>query len=159
MEGATHPRKAAICNVTNDSVTLVFGVSGRPDQACREALLAACAVEQDLHALAELCARQFGARPEFGICAHVGVAALSDADGEVPHQRVAAGPAVREMQRLRRAGTRQAEKIVLSTELLHQAGATPWIQGGIEARRLEGSTQPGAIAVPSLQGIARVLAG
>ena len=159
VESATHPRRAAICNVTNDSVTLVFGVSGRPDQACREALLAACAVEQDLHALAELCARQFGARPEFGICAHVGVAALSDADGEVPHQRVAAGPAVREMQRLRRAGTRQAEKIVLSTELLHQAGATPWIQGGIEARRLEGSTQPGAIAVPSLQGIARVLAG
>ena len=159
VESATQPRKVAICNVTSDSVTLAFGVSGEPDQACREALLAACSVEQGLHALAELCGRQFGARPEFGICAHVGIAALSDVDGEVPHQRVAAGPAIREMQRLRQAAARLEEKIVLSTDLLRHAGAAPWMQDGIEARRLDESTHAAAIAVSSLQGIAGHLAG
>ncbi|MCK9685164.1 2Fe-2S iron-sulfur cluster-binding protein [Scleromatobacter humisilvae] len=157
VESATHARKAAICNITGDSVTLAFGVAGRPDQACREALLAARAIEQALDTLADVCARQFGARPEFGICVHVGIAALSDVDGAVPHQRVAAGPAVRETQGLQQAVLRQEEKIVLSTDLLRHAGAEAWMPGGVEARRVEGSTHPAAMAVPSLQGIDRYL--
>jgi adenylate cyclase len=159
VEGATQQRRVAICNIGSDSVTLAFGVAGQPEQACREALLPAFSVEQGLDALAELCARQFGARPEFGICAHVGIAALSNVEGEVPHQRVAAGPAVREMQRLRQAAAQQGAKVVLSADLLRHAGAGAWVQAAVDAAGLAGPTHPGAVTVSSLQGIARYLAG
>ena len=158
VETVAHRRRSAICNVTNDSITLAFGISGRPDQACREALSAARAVEQGLDALAESCARQFGAQPEFGICAHVGIAALGDADGEVPHQRIAAGPAVRQLQQLRQAAARSQERIVLSDDLLRHAGAEPWMEARLEARSLGESAHPAAVAVSSLQDISRHLA-
>ena len=155
VEGAAPRRKVAICNVTHDSVTLAFGASGRPDAACREALRAAFAIERSLDALAELCARQFGARPAFGICAHVGVAALSDDDNDASHHRVAAGPAVRELQQLRQASAQGDDGIVLSTELLRRAGLPSSVSEA--ARPLQGSAHPAAISVPSLQGIARAL--
>ena len=155
VESAANPRKAAICNVANDSVTLAFGASGRPDAACREALLAASAIERGLDALAELCARQFGARPEFGICMHVGIAALSGGDGDAAHHRVAAGPAVRELQQLRQATAQLDDRIILSTELLRRTGSVASTPA--QGRPLEGSVHPAAINVPSLRDIVRTL--
>ena len=152
-------RMALACNATSDSVMLAFGISGTLAHACRDALLAAWSVEQGLDALADLCARQFGARPEFGIGVHVGSAALSDPeDGGEAHPLIAAGPAVREMQQLRRVGAEQAAHVVLSAALLHHAGVDPGAQVSPGARGPTGAAHPDALLLSSLRGLAGQLA-
>jgi len=86
----------------------------------------ACRAERALAALAELCTRQFGARPGFALCAHLGVAALGESGDEPAHPPAAAGPAVREAQQLARAGAQAGAHVVVSLALLRQAGAEDW---------------------------------
>ena len=158
VHAATRRHMALACNATSDSVTLAFGISGELAQACRNALLAAWFVEQGLDALADLCVRQFGARPEFGISAHVGSVALSgpEDDGHA-HQVIAAGPAIREMQRLRRVGAQQAANVVLSPELLRHIDVDPTERASAGAHGPSGAAHPDAVELSSLRGIARQL--
>ena len=149
---------AVACNVSGERVTLAFGLACDAREGCRQALAAARAAERSLAALAGLCARQFGARPEFALCAHVGIAALGETEDEPQHPPAAAGPAVREAQHLARAGAQAGARLVISLALLRQAGAEAWARSRPGARALAGPGGAEALSLPSLEDVDQVLA-
>jgi adenylate cyclase len=113
------------CDPSASGTVAVFGVGMDLSLACRSALSAACRVD---HALSDLAGRwkaEFGVVPDFALCVHVGSAALGEIGAEPSHRFTAAGPAVDTAQRLRAAAIRKGAHILLSIDVLHQAGVQP----------------------------------
>jgi adenylate cyclase len=139
------------CHAAAYEATTAFGMDANSGAACRHALLAACDAEILFSQLADQWRREFGVAPDFGVCVHLGVAAVAGMGDSVTNGAFVAGPAASALQDLRAAATLLGARAVVSMPVLHSVGVDPEGLAGAQAAR--GLTPDGVafVALGSLQ--------
>jgi adenylate cyclase len=105
-----------------DSVMAIFGLQVTQEQACRQALLAANAIEARLAVLSEKLREEFGQGVDFGIGLHAGRAAVGWVGYRDTRTLSAVGDAINTASRLQELSKAHAAHLVLSEPVARGAG-------------------------------------
>ena len=105
-----------------DSVMALFGIDTDLATASRQALAAAARIEQRMEELNATLTHEFGRSLDFGIGIHAGMAAVGTVGYRDTRTLTAVGDAVNTASRLQELTKHYAARLVVSEEVLRQAG-------------------------------------
>jgi adenylate cyclase len=145
------------CDPTVDGTRVVFGIGIERPLACRRALSVARDAEHALSKLSEGWKSEFDVSPDFALCVCLGTAALGEIGDEVARRHFAAGPAVEESDRLRAVAARSSTHILVSVDVLRQAGVHLAVIEGLAILEIEEIAGLRVAAMTSFGSVAALL--
>ncbi|MEO8523212.1 MAG: 2Fe-2S iron-sulfur cluster-binding protein [Caldimonas sp.] len=143
------------CDQGSSSTVAIFDLGDSPDMSSRNALAGAKSLDLALSELAGCWQDSFGIAPDFALRMHVGHAVVGETGIGRAHRLTAAGPVVEALGRLLEVAGQQA-RVLVSTDVLLQAGARPEDLRALAVRDLAGVPRLSFVALPCLAGLEAV---